>query len=69
MVDDEDEVLIVLADQLGEFVPYVGAEHAHCLLDTMEQLMGVEDSTVRDKVCSGGAKRVNAGGRRWEDGV
>ena len=30
---DEDEVLLALAEQLGQFTPLVGGpEHVHCLL-------------------------------------
>ena len=30
---DEDEVLLALAEQLGQFTPLVGgSEHVHCLL-------------------------------------
>lgn len=48
-IDDEDEVLLVLAEQLKEFVALVGGpDHAHALLQPLEQLATVEESTVRD---------------------
>ena len=47
---DEDEVLLVLAEQLGQFTPYVGGgEHVHCLLPPLESLAAVEETVVRDK--------------------
>eukprot|EP00216_Chloropicon_sp_CCMP2111_P002518 CAMPEP_0198236830 /NCGR_PEP_ID=MMETSP1446-20131203/2724_1 /TAXON_ID=1461542 ORGANISM="Unidentified sp, Strain CCMP2111" /NCGR_SAMPLE_ID=MMETSP1446 /ASSEMBLY_ACC=CAM_ASM_001112 /LENGTH=580 /DNA_ID=CAMNT_0043918779 /DNA_START=110 /DNA_END=1852 /DNA_ORIENTATION=- len=49
-IDDEDEVLQVLAEELGNMVPYVGgAEHAFHLLPPLEQLATVEETLVRDK--------------------
>src|SRR5690606_29919383 len=49
-VDDEDEVLLALADEMGKFVEYVGGpEHAHCLLRPLEALATVEETVVRDK--------------------
>lgn len=51
-LDDEDEVLIALAEELGNFVPYVGgADKAQCLLTPLELLCNVEETSVRDKVC------------------
>ncbi|KAL3912526.1 MAG: hypothetical protein SGILL_006846 [Bacillariaceae sp.] len=48
-VDDEDEVLLALANSLGKMVPQVGGpSHAHTLLPPLEQLLTVEESTVRD---------------------
>lgn len=50
-VDDEDEVLLALADELGGFVDYVGGpEHASTLLPPLESLAAsVEETTVREK--------------------
>ncbi|KAI0033171.1 ARM repeat-containing protein [Vararia minispora EC-137] len=50
-VDDEDEVLLALADELGKnFEEYVGGpEHAHVLLGPLENLSSVEETLVRDK--------------------
>ena len=50
-IDDEDEVLLALADELGGFVDYVGGpEHAHILLAPLENLAAVEETVVREKV-------------------
>lgn len=47
---DEDEVLLALAEQLGNFTPLVGGpEHVHCLLPPLENLATVEETVVRDK--------------------
>ena len=49
-VDDEDEVLLALAEELGNFVEFVGGpEHASVLLSPLEVLSTVEETTVRDK--------------------
>ncbi|KAH8835745.1 armadillo-type protein [Flagelloscypha sp. PMI_526] len=50
-VDDEDEVLLALAEELGrDFEEYIGGpEHAHVLLGPLENLSGVEETLVRDK--------------------
>lgn len=52
-VDDEDEVLLALAEELGRsFHEYVGGkEYAHVLLGPLENLSAVEETLVRDKVC------------------
>ena len=52
-VDDEDEVLLALAEELGRsFEEYIGGkEHAHVLLGPLENLSAVEETLVRDKVC------------------
>ena len=48
--DDEDEVLVVMAEQLGALQPCVGGvDQLHCLLEPLEALATVEESTVRDK--------------------
>ena len=50
-IDDEDEVLLALAEELGTFVDYVGgAAFAHLLLAPLENLAAVEETVVRDKV-------------------
>uniref|UniRef100_T1J3L9 Protein phosphatase PP2A regulatory subunit A n=1 Tax=Strigamia maritima TaxID=126957 RepID=T1J3L9_STRMM len=47
---DEDEVLLALAEQLGNFTPLVGgSEFVHCLLPPLESLATVEETVVRDK--------------------
>lgn len=48
--DDEDEVLLALAEELGGFLPYVGGvEYGHVLLSPLENLCSVEETVVRDK--------------------
>ncbi|XP_006833878.1 PREDICTED: serine/threonine-protein phosphatase 2A 65 kDa regulatory subunit A beta isoform-like isoform X3 [Chrysochloris asiatica] len=47
---DEDEVLLALAEQLGNFTGFVGGpDFAHCLLPPLESLATVEETVVRDK--------------------
>ncbi|KAH9178810.1 ARM repeat-containing protein [Lactarius sanguifluus] len=50
-VDDEDEILLALADELGKnFEEYIGGkEWAHVLLGPLENLSAVEETLVRDK--------------------
>ncbi|KAF8936600.1 hypothetical protein BGZ58_003983 [Dissophora ornata] len=49
-IDDEDEVLVTLAGELGDFVEYIGgAQFAHILLPPLENLAAVEETMVRDK--------------------
>ena len=54
-VDDEDEVLLALAAELGQnFEDYLGGpEHAYLLLGPLETLAAVEETLVRDKVRAG----------------
>jgi serine/threonine-protein phosphatase 2A regulatory subunit A len=48
--EDEDEVLTVLAEELGGFIPYVGGqEYAYVLIPPLEALSAVEEPVVRDK--------------------
>lgn len=47
---DEDEVLLALAEQLGNFTPLVGGvEYVNCLLNPLESLASVEETVVREK--------------------
>ena len=47
---DEDEVLLALAEQLGQFTSLVGGpDYVHCLLRPLESLATVEETVVRDK--------------------
>lgn len=47
--DDEDEVLQAIAEELGDFVPFVGGPgHAHTLLPPLEATATVEETVVRD---------------------
>ncbi|KAI0312618.1 ARM repeat-containing protein [Amylostereum chailletii] len=50
-VDDEDEVLLALAEELGKnFEEYIGGpEYTHVLLGPLENLSAVEETLVRDK--------------------
>jgi serine/threonine-protein phosphatase 2A regulatory subunit A len=51
-VEDEDEVLTALAEELGNFIEYVGGpEYGHVLLAPLENLAAIEEPLVRDKVC------------------
>ncbi|TMW63863.1 hypothetical protein Poli38472_002804 [Pythium oligandrum] len=48
--EDEDEVLVALADELGGFVELVGGpQHAAVLLEPLEVLAGIEETVVRDR--------------------
>ncbi|KAJ3337307.1 protein phosphatase 2, regulatory subunit A [Gonapodya sp. JEL0774] len=59
-IDDEDEVLLTLAEELGSFVEYVGGPpHAHILLAPLENLAAVEETVVRDKAVASLAKISN----------
>lgn len=47
--DDEDEVLLAMAEELARFVPLVGGpQHAASLLPPLEALAAVEETVVRD---------------------
>jgi len=49
-IDDEDEVLLAVAEELGNFVQYVGGpQFAHVLIAPLETLSTVEETVVRDK--------------------
>ncbi|KAK1552054.1 hypothetical protein Q3G72_009667 [Acer saccharum] len=48
--DDDDEVLLTMAEELGVFIPYVGGlEYANVLLPQRETLCTVEETHVREK--------------------
>lgn len=48
--DDEDEVLLAMAEELGSFVSYVGGpSYGHYLLPPLEGLAIVEETVVRDR--------------------
>ena len=52
LTDDEDEILVTLAEVLGGFTELVGgAAHALTLLKPLEILATAEEGIVRDKVC------------------
>eukprot|EP00051_Salpingoeca_urceolata_P032369 m.15421 g.15421 ORF g.15421 m.15421 type:complete len:584 (-) comp5015_c0_seq1:413-2164(-) len=49
-LDDEDEVLLAVAEELSKFVPLVGGPaFGYHLLKPLEQLAQVEETVVRDK--------------------
>lgn len=50
-MDDEEEILLALAEVLGGFLEYIGGPaHTVHVLKPLEKLCQVEESTVRDKV-------------------
>jgi serine/threonine-protein phosphatase 2A regulatory subunit A len=50
-MEDEDEVLLALAEELGNLILHVGGrDHAHVLLLPLETLCAMEEALVRDKV-------------------
>lgn len=50
-LDDEDEVLLVLAEELGNLSEFVGGpSYAYLLLGPLENLAAVEETLVREKV-------------------
>ncbi|CEQ42176.1 SPOSA6832_03968, partial [Sporobolomyces salmonicolor] len=50
-LDDDDEILLALAEELGaSFVEYLGGpDYAHLVLPILEHLAAVEETLVRDK--------------------
>lgn len=45
---NDDEVLVVLTEQFGSFLPYVGGiENVHLILNLLEKLAMVEENMVR----------------------
>eukprot|EP00842_Homolaphlyctis_polyrhiza_P006624 jgi/Hompol1/6963/HPOL_001017-RA len=58
-VDDEDEILLALAEELGNFVEYVGSPaFAHILFTPLENLAAVEETVVREKAVESATKIV-----------
>jgi serine/threonine-protein phosphatase 2A regulatory subunit A len=52
-VEDEDEVLVALSQELGDFIEYVGGpQWGHVLLSPLENLAAIEEPVVRNKVSS-----------------
>merc|ERR1719240_385124 len=50
LIDDDDDILMAMAEQLGQGVEWVGGStHAHALLPPLEDLCNVEEVQVRDK--------------------
>lgn len=57
-MDDEEEVLLALAEVLGQFLDYVGGPaHAMHVIRILEKLCQVEETTVRDKVSRSGVTK------------
>lgn len=52
-IDDDDEVLEVIAVSLGKLIPYIGTNenesYIKCLLQPLELLLAVEETVVREK--------------------
>lgn len=58
-VDDEDEILVALSEELGDFVDYVGGpKYAQVLFTPLENLAAVEETIVREKAVESAAKIV-----------
>ncbi|ETV93220.1 hypothetical protein H310_12816 [Aphanomyces invadans] len=58
-MDDDDEILLALAQELGEFVDLVGgALNAYHLLFLLESLVAVDEASVRDTACKSMCKVV-----------
>ena len=52
-MEDEDEVLLALAEELGNLIGHVGGKASvHVLLMPLETLCAMEEALVRDKVLS-----------------
>lgn len=50
-IDDEDEVLLVLAEELANLTDHLGdREYTYYLLEPLENIAAVEESSVREKV-------------------
>jgi len=51
LLDDDDEVLLQLAESLSTLTDYIGgSQYAHLLLTPLEKLCYIEDISVRDRV-------------------
>ncbi|KAF0759610.1 hypothetical protein AaE_003680, partial [Aphanomyces astaci] len=58
-LDDDDEILLALAQELGEFVDLVGGPlNAYHLLSLLESLVAVDEASVRDTACKSMCKVV-----------
>ncbi|KAH9155114.1 hypothetical protein AeRB84_002894 [Aphanomyces euteiches] len=58
-LDDDDEILLALAQELGEFVELVGGTlNAYHLLFLLEALVAVDEASVRDTACKSMCKVV-----------
>lgn len=70
-VDDDDEVILVLANKLGgAMVPLVGGpEHAVALLPALEALAAVEEGAVRDAVSGWRGERRKRAAREAREAI
>ncbi|KAJ1945478.1 protein phosphatase 2A structural subunit, partial [Linderina macrospora] len=60
-IDDEDELLLSLAEVLGNFVQYVGGpKYAYILLRPLENLAAAEETVVREKAVESINKLIEA---------
>lgn len=60
-VEDDDEVLLTMAEKLGVFVPLVGGgDRAICLMELLGALATVEETVVRDKAVESANNVINA---------
>lgn len=58
-IDDEDEILLALADELGDFLDYIGGAHyGYLLMNSFENLAAVEETVVREKAIESASKVV-----------
>ncbi|CAO3586864.1 unnamed protein product [Absidia cylindrospora] len=58
-IDDENEILLAVAEELGNFIEFVGGpEFAHTLLRPLENLSAVEEILVREKAVESISKIV-----------
>lgn len=59
-IEDEDEVLMALAEEIPTLIDYVGGpSYAHVLLGPLEHLGAVEETIVRDKAAESMCKIVD----------
>ena len=50
-MDDEDEVLVAIAEELGGFIDFIGgAAYGQVLFNPLATLAAVEETVVREKV-------------------
>lgn len=67
-VDDEDEVLMTLAGELGDFIEEIGGvQYAPILTDALEALSAIEETMVREKAVES-LKRISDATVKGPDG-
>ena len=63
LIDDEDEVLVALAENLGNLLSHVGgASKIEFLLNPLEQMGNIEEHVVRDQAAVATAPALGVGG-------